>query len=60
MRIRPPAIFGTWEDKIVAAVEQAARDVVRELVSSLPIPEALSYAELLDILHMLRERDRAA
>jgi hypothetical protein len=47
-------MFGTWEDTMVEAVEQAARDVMCELVSSLPIPEALSPAEVLDTLHTMR------
>jgi hypothetical protein len=49
-------MFGTWENKMVEAVKQAARDVVCELVSSFPIPEALSHAEVLESCTRCRAR----
>lgn len=39
---------------MVEAVKQAARDAVCDLVRSFPIPEALSDAEVLDVLHSMR------
>jgi hypothetical protein len=39
---------------MVEAVNQAARDTVCDLGRSFPIPEALSDAEVLDVLHSMR------